>query len=50
MEEKEYQLYCEVCSTETKILVLDCDEVPAFCPMCGTESEVEAVENEEDDI
>ena len=33
--EQEYYTVCEVCDTETQVLVVDVDDIPEFCPMCG---------------
>lgn len=42
-ENLEYNIKCEICGTETSVVVFDVDERPAFCSMCGEEVEAELV-------
>ena len=44
--EEEYWTECFACDTETQVIVIDNDEVPAFCPMCGSPSKYETVDEE----
>lgn len=43
--EEEYWAACEICDTETQVIVLDSEDPPAFCPMCGSDVEFEPLEN-----
>lgn len=44
--EQEYWALCEVCDTETQVLVVEAEEVPEFCPMCGSNIEFEPMDEE----
>ena len=45
MEEKQYEVKCILCNTETLIIVENEDEQPSHCPMCGNEAiDVEEIE------
>jgi len=39
--EEEYWGLCEVCDLETRVAVVNSEDVPAFCPMCGSDLEFE---------
>lgn len=43
-----FDIYCSVCESETRVIVLGNEEAPDFCPMCG--SEAETVKETEDDL
>ena len=47
--EQEYWTVCEVCDTETQVLVMDAEEVPQFCPMCGSGIEFQSMSDEEEE-
>jgi hypothetical protein len=42
--EEEYWAVCEVCDTETQVMVVNSEDYPAFCPMCGSDLEFDPVE------
>lgn len=44
--ESEYWAVCEVCETETQVLVIDSEEVPVYCSMCGESVDFEQLEDE----
>lgn len=44
--EEEYWAYCDVCDTETQVMVVNSEDVPAFCPMCGSDLEFENLSEE----
>jgi rubrerythrin len=44
--EQEYYTECEVCDTETHVLVVDADEIPEFCPMCGEMTEYQPFDSD----
>ena len=47
MDEIEYHITCDLCGTNTVVLVEDEDETPAYCPMCGNEAiDIETIEIE----
>jgi hypothetical protein len=44
--EEEYWGLCDVCDTETQVMVVNSEDVPAFCPMCGSDVEFENLSEE----
>jgi hypothetical protein len=44
--EGEYWGLCDVCDTETQVMVVNSEDVPAFCPMCGSDMEFENLSEE----
>lgn len=36
MEEEQYITVCDICDTESNLVVTDTDELPIYCPMCGS--------------
>lgn len=45
--EQEYYTECEVCDTETHVLVVDVDQIPEFCPMCGEMADYEPFDSDD---
>ena len=45
--EQEYFTECEVCDTETHVLVVDVEDIPEFCPMCGEMTEYQPFDSDD---
>lgn len=43
--EEEYIGQCDGCDVETRITVINEEEVPLFCPMCGYTTDFEPLED-----
>jgi len=44
--EEEYWGLCDVCDTETQVMVVNSEDVPACCPMCGSDMDFENLSEE----
>ena len=42
-----YKVECTYCETETRVMVVEEDELPGFCSMCGLETEAEPIEEDD---
>jgi len=45
LDEREYQIICHVCESDTHVIVDIDDQEPLYCPMCGSEAKIIELED-----